>query len=288
MKSMLDLLKVVDKVEKPVAINEAVSLSINATGDSACDVNDMVSKIFGLSQKPVTPDMMPKADSNMPMVKAIQSVGGYADQAAKAYVDEIGDEDLSGGYTDASTELDHAVADDPGEVDDVTMKTSGGMNRPHKQFKKEFPGDNPIAESLASKIMEEWKQVKETSISKKLAAYAAASGPDSDYEYGDGVHDKADRLRANIVKKHGEKMGHHADAHAHATHYGRKFSPGRDEFDNNYGRTSADQRITKAGKINKQDQKSTASRIKTMRMFRDLDVKLGKRKTKPNLPEGTK
>lgn len=284
---MLDILKVVDKVEKPVAINEAVSLSLNATGDSACDVTDMVSKIFGLGMKPVTPDMMPKSPTPMPMVKAIQSVGDYADHAAKAYVDEVGEE-LSGGYDQASTELDHEVADNPGSVDDVTMKTAGGLNKPHKQFKKEYPGDNPIAEGLASKIMEEWNQVKETSIAKKLSAYAAASGPDADYEYGDGIHDKADRLRSKIVKKHGEKMGHHADAHAHATHYGRKYSPGRDELDNNYGRTSADQRMTKAGKINKQDQKSTASRIKTMRMFRDLDVKIGKRKTKPNLPENTK
>lgn len=160
MKSMLDILKVVDKVEKPVAINEAVSLSINATGDSACDVNDMVSKIFGLSQKPVTPDMMPAASSNMPMVKAIQSVGGYADQAAKDYVDEIGDEDLSGGYTDTSTELDHAVSDDPGNVDDLTMKSAGGMNKPHKQFKKEYPGDNPMAETLSQKMMEEWRNSK--------------------------------------------------------------------------------------------------------------------------------
>lgn len=288
MSNMLDFLKIVDKVEKPVAINEAASLSINANGDCATDVTDMIGKLMQLSSpKPVTPDMMPKTDAPMPMVKAIQSVGGYADQAAKKFVDDVGPE-LSGGFDSTSTELDHEVADDPGTVDDVTMKTAGGLNKPHKQFKKEYPGDNPMTENLANKLMEEWNQVKETSISKKLAAYAAASGPDADYVYGHGVHDKADRIRNAIVKKHGEKMGHHADAHSNATHYGRTYRPGRDEFDNNFGRTSADQRMTKAGKINRQDQKATASRIKTMRQFRDLNVKLGNRTTKPNLPENTK
>lgn len=160
MSDMLKLLKIVDKVEKPVAINEAVSLSINATGECACDVTDMLSKIMQLSgMKPVTPDMMPHADANMPMVKSIQKVGGYADQAARKFVDDVGEE-LSGGYTDASTELDHEVADKSGEVDDVTMKTAGGLNAPHKQYKKEFPGDNPLAENLSSKLMQEYQDIK--------------------------------------------------------------------------------------------------------------------------------
>ena len=288
MSNMFDLLKIIDKVEKPVAINESVSLSINATGDSSGDVIDMMSKVLNLSgMKPVTPDMIQQKAPPMPMVQAIRDVNGYADEAASTYADEVGEE-LSGGYDHATTELDHEVTDNHGDIDDVTMATAGGMNAPHKQFRKEYPGDNPMSETLSQKMTEEWNQIKETSIARKLAAYAAASGPESDYQYGHGVHDKADRLRNAIVKKHGEKMGQHADAHSNATHYGRNHSPGRDEFDNNYGRTSADQRMTKDGKINRQDQKSTTSRIKTMRQFRDLDVKLGRRTTKPNLPENTK
>jgi hypothetical protein len=160
MSDMLKLLKIVDKVEKPVAINEAVSLSINATGESACDVTDMFSKIMQLSgMKQVTPDMMPHADANMPMVKSIQSVGGYADQAAKKFVDDVGEE-MSGGYDSTDTELDHEVTDNPGDIDDVTMKTAGGLNGPHKQYKKEYPGDNPLAENLSAKLMQEYQGIK--------------------------------------------------------------------------------------------------------------------------------
>lgn len=162
MSDMLKLLQIVDKVEKPVTINEAVSLSINATGESACDVTDMLSKIIQLSGgKPVTPDMMPHSAAPMPMIKTIQDVNKYADSAAKAYVDEVGEE-LSGGFDSTDTELDHDVTDKSGSVDDVTMATAGGLNAPHKQFKKEYPGDNPMAvhETLSQKMMDAWKQNK--------------------------------------------------------------------------------------------------------------------------------
>jgi len=158
---MLKLLKLIDKAEKPI-LKETVSLSINATGETACDVTDMLSKIVQISgMKPVTPDMMPAMSSNMPMIKSIQSVSGYADQAAKKFVDDVGEE-MSGGYTSTSTELDHEVADNPGSINDVTMKTAGGMNKPHKQFKKEYPGDNPMAvrEGLSAKLMQEYQGIK--------------------------------------------------------------------------------------------------------------------------------
>ena len=154
MSDMLKLLKLIDKAEKPI-LNETVSLSINATGESSCDVTDMLSKIMQLSgMKQVTPDMMPKGnDTLLPMVKTMQDVNKYAD--------EVGEE-LAGGFDDATTELDHEVADNPGEVDDVTMATAGGMNAPHKQYRKEYPGDNPMSvrESLSAKLMQEYQGIK--------------------------------------------------------------------------------------------------------------------------------
>ena len=161
MTDMLKLLKIVDGVEKPVMINEAVSLSINATGDGPNDVVDMIGKIMNLSgAKPVTPDMMPQT-SNLPMVKTIADVGQYADAAAKKYVDEVGEE-LSGGFDRATTKNDRKITDEPGEIDDVTMKTSGGLNRPKKQFRKEYPGDNHIAvaEDLAAQLMDQYQKLK--------------------------------------------------------------------------------------------------------------------------------
>lgn len=161
MTDMLKLLKIVDKVEKPVMINEAVSLSINATGDGPNDVVDMIGKIMNLAgAKPVTPDMMPKT-SNLPMVKTIADVGEYADAAAEEYASEVGEE-LSGGFDRATTKNDHEITDDPGEIDDVTMKTAGGLNKPKKQFRKEYPGDNNMAvsEELAAQLMDAYQKLK--------------------------------------------------------------------------------------------------------------------------------
>jgi len=111
MNNMFNLLKIIDKVEKPVAINESVSLSINATGDSSGDVIDMMSKVLNLSgMKTVTPDMIQQKTPPMPMVQAIRDVNGYADEAASTYADEVGEE-LSGGYNHATTELGRVVSD---------------------------------------------------------------------------------------------------------------------------------------------------------------------------------
>ena len=78
MTDMLKLLKIVDKVEKPVMINEAVSLNISANGDCACDITDMLSKLVNLSsQGSGTDSSMHDHDS---MVKSMEDVGRYTDE----------------------------------------------------------------------------------------------------------------------------------------------------------------------------------------------------------------
>lgn len=162
MSDMLKLLKIFDNSEKPT-INEAVSLSINATGESSNDVTDMLSKIIQLSgMKPVTPDMMPSKDTDslLPSMKTIHDINKFAD------------EEITGGYDSTSTKLDHDTVDDPGEIDDVTMATAGGLNRPHKQYKKEYPGDNPMSleEEIAKKLMTEYKKLIENQDTQEKAA----------------------------------------------------------------------------------------------------------------------
>ena len=154
---MLKLLKIVDKVEKPVMINEAVSLNISANGDCPDDITSILGKLVNLSNPTtVTDKMMPQGDNHDVMMKTISNVGNYADQAAHDYADEFGEE--------------YANEPDPVTlpVSSVTVKAGGGMNGPKKQFRKEYPGDNPmaVAEGRAAQLMVEYKKMLEETDSK--------------------------------------------------------------------------------------------------------------------------
>lgn len=146
MSKMLDLLKIVDKVEKPVPLNESVSLSINATGDGPNDVVDMLGKIVNLSNPaPVTSTMMP-TKSSMPIVKTIADVGSYAQEAGQAYADEVGEE------------WDNQPEPEVADTSYMTKDLAGGIDKPKKMFRKEYPGDNPMA--VAETLMKTYQEYK--------------------------------------------------------------------------------------------------------------------------------
>ena len=116
---------------------------------------------------------------------------------------------------------------------------------------------------------EEVESLDEISIKTKMGAYASTQDPDADQGYGDKVHDQGDRIRASIAKKHGETMAKHADAHASASHYGRKDASGkykthailaRDKLSKD---SSSPQRITKSGKLHAQDVKTLKNTIRS-------------------------
>ena len=149
---MLKLLKIVDKVEKPVMLNEAVSLNISANGDCPDDITSILGKLVNLSNPSTsTQDMTPHGGHKDAMMSTIANVDSYADQAAHDYADDMGEE----------------YANEPNpEVSDVgymTKDLAGGLNKPKKQFKKEYPGDNPMTmeEARANELMREYKAIKE-------------------------------------------------------------------------------------------------------------------------------
>jgi len=157
MTDMLKLLKIVDKVEKPVMINEAVSLNISANGDCPDDITSILGKLVNLSNpQPVTDKMMPQGDNHDVMMKTISNVGDYANQAAHDYADEVGEE--------YANEPKPKIA----PVSSVTTNAGGGMNGPKKQYRKEYPGDNPmaVAEGRAAQLMVEYKKMLEATDSK--------------------------------------------------------------------------------------------------------------------------
>ena len=85
------------------------------------------------------------------------------------------------------------------------------------------------------------QQIDEVSLKTKMSAFKKRathdfeSDGDSD-NYTKSGENKTDKIKANIVKKHGEKAGQHAERAAHAGIFGRKsFSmpkkPTKEEFE---------------------------------------------------------
>ncbi len=75
---MKKLLTIVTESGEKTRIDEGVNVSINVSGDSPCDVGEVLAKVTNLSSpRPVTPDIMPtpSAPPPMPLVKAIDIVG---------------------------------------------------------------------------------------------------------------------------------------------------------------------------------------------------------------------
>lgn len=66
--------------------------------------------------------------------------------------------------SDDEKEADESFANQPdevyGDVGSVTQDTAGGLNAPHQQFKKEYPGDNPMAEGLKSKLAAKYQSYR--------------------------------------------------------------------------------------------------------------------------------
>jgi hypothetical protein len=115
---------------------------------------------------------------------------------------------------------------------------------------------------------EEVEQLDEISLKTKMKAYAASRDVDADYAYGSKVHDQGDRIKANIVKKHGKEAGEHAERHADVSNFGRKDASGKYKGLPKSRIEKSDYRTTASGKMHKQDQ----SELK-----RELRIRRGKK-----------
>ena len=200
---MLKLLKIIDKVEKPVMLNEAVSLNISANGDSPDDITAILGKLVNLSNpSSSTQDMTPHGGHKDMMMKTIADVDGYADGAAHEYADEMGEE--------YANEPDPEISD----VEYMTKDLAGGLNKPKKQFKKEYPGDNPMTmeEARAAQLMAEYKSLLEgnpINKQKKDAAVSAIGSKNREKHYLTRMNpNQADKIRGREVTQGKDRKWH--------------------------------------------------------------------------------
>ena len=128
--------------------NSEDTVTITATGEDAQDMLDML-KLAGVNQ---SADEQPETDPSMTDMIQIIPLDDVEEEVAEEFANTPND-----------------ASETEGDVDTMVNKISGGLNRQKKQYKKEYPGDNPMAvtesdeeEDLTERLLREYDEFKVT------------------------------------------------------------------------------------------------------------------------------
>lgn len=157
----------------PIAQQDTVSVSVNMNGSGAGGIRDLMAILKNIEDTNGDMPDMPHMDISSPG----DMVGNIMDPTDMT---STGDEEdslsqimrLSGKPTmlpgndglDDEDKPKEAFANEPDEnysdISALTHDNAGGLNAPHKQYKKEYPGDNPMAESVRNRLLNKYQSYK--------------------------------------------------------------------------------------------------------------------------------
>ena len=156
----------------PIAQQDTVSVSVNMNGSGAGGIRDLMAILKNIENTDGDMPDMPHMDMPTPG----DMTGDLMDPTD---MDSADDEDalsqimrLSGKPTmlpgndgmDGAEKPQEGFANQPDEnysdISALTHDNAGGLNQPHKQYKKEYPGDNPMAESVKNKLLNKYQSYK--------------------------------------------------------------------------------------------------------------------------------
>lgn len=154
-------------MSSPPGQQDTVSMSVNMNGSGAGGIRDLMSILKNIDND----------DSDMPHMDISTPSAMSGDLGDMHNADD--DEDalsqimrLSGKPTmlpgndgmDGVDKPQEGFANEPDEnysdISTLTHDHAGGLNAPHKQYKKEYPGDNPMAESVKNKLLHKYQSYK--------------------------------------------------------------------------------------------------------------------------------
>ncbi len=134
-------------------------------------------------------------------------------------------------YAEVYTSVDEAVKGEPSErrADLAAERRAGHRPLPAKEGERYASHKMAqMAYAKRKRMGEEVEQLDEISLKTKMSAFKKRatdefeSDGDNPRNYTKSGKNKSDLTQANIVKKHGEKAGQHAERAAHAGIFGRK------------------------------------------------------------------
>jgi hypothetical protein len=157
----------------PIAQQDTVSVSVNMNGSGAGGIRDLMAILKNIEDTDGDMPDMPHMDMPSPG----DMTGDLTDPNDMDSADD--DKDalsqimrLSGKPTmlpgndgmDGVDKPQEGFANEPDEnysdISALTHDNAGGLNAPHKQYKKEYPGDNPMAESVKNKLLHKYQSYR--------------------------------------------------------------------------------------------------------------------------------
>jgi hypothetical protein len=157
----------------PIAQQDTVSVSVNMNGSGPGGIRDLMAILKNIEDADGDMPDMPHMDMPSPG----DMTGDLTDPNDMDSADD--DEDalsqimrLSGKPTmlpgndgmDGVDKPQEGFANEPDEnysdISALTHDNAGGLNAPHKQYKKEYPGDNPMAESVKNKLLHKYQSYR--------------------------------------------------------------------------------------------------------------------------------
>jgi hypothetical protein len=157
----------------PIAQQDTVSVSVNMNGSGPGGIRDLMAILKNIEDADGDMPDMPHMDMPSPG----DMTGDLTDPNDMDSADD--DEDalsqimrLSGKPTmlpgndgmDGVDKPQEGFANEPDEnysdISALTHDNAGGLNAPHTQYKKEYPGDNPMAESVKNKLLHKYQSYR--------------------------------------------------------------------------------------------------------------------------------
>jgi len=139
-----DLYKKIAEMDQPV--EEAIQVQVD-TQEEAEMVMQVLGKLGAMSGE--QPDMGPPDDADQ--------MASFRDML----IDKEKESDCGCENPDMEETYENEPEEDYRDVKSVTQDVAGGLNAPHGQYKKEYPGDNPMAvESIRNKLANMYESYK--------------------------------------------------------------------------------------------------------------------------------
>ena len=138
---------------KPPPQSDSVNMNVSMSGSGQGGIRDLLNILKDLDQGS-EPDMdhgHDHGDDNV--LDIIKLAGGKTMLPGNDGLEEPGnDMDMDMDMDKKAEEFANQPDENYDDVSAITQDVAGGLNAPHQQIKKEYPGDNPMAESLRNKL----------------------------------------------------------------------------------------------------------------------------------------
>lgn len=144
---------------KPPPQSDSVNMNVNMSGSGQGGIRDLLNILKDIDRRDVPIDMHGHDKDHDDVLSIMKLAGKKTMMPGNDGLEEPRD-DMRIDFDKRSEEFANEPDEKYSDVSAITHDVAGGLNAPHKQFKKEYPGDNPMAENLRHKLTAKYQTYK--------------------------------------------------------------------------------------------------------------------------------